>query len=105
MIGIAIDAIVLIVLLKTIVDEEVGFLKACVISLVASIGTSVLAVVLAAVMGIAGIVVAALIGAALLGVAVSAMFGAEMKRALAIGGVFTLIHVAVGVGFALLTQR
>lgn len=103
MIGIAIDAVVLIALLKIIVDEEVGFLMACVISLVAAIGTSVLAAVLASAIGIAGIVVAALIAAALLGVAVSAMFGAEIKRALAIGGIFTLVHIGVGIGFYLMT--
>ena len=99
MLGIAIDAIVLIILLKTIVDEEIGFLKACGISLVASIGTTILAIGLAQVLGFAGIVVAALIAAALLGVVVSAMVGTDLKRAMLIGGLFTLIHIGVGVGF------
>jgi hypothetical protein len=99
MLGILIDAVVLIVLLKTIVDEDVGLLKACLISVVASIVTSVLASVLFAAIGIAGVALGALIGAALLGVAVSAMVGAEIKRAMAIGGIFTLVHIFVAAGF------
>lgn len=102
MLIVIIDAVVLIVLLHVIVGEELGLLKACVISLVASIGTSILAYGLAMVLGIAGIVVAALIAAALLGVIVSAMFGAEMKRAMMIGGIFTVVHIAVGMAFAYL---
>ena len=99
MLVVLIDAVVLIVLLKTIVDEDVGLLKACLISVVASIATAVLAGVLSAVIGLAGIAVGALIVAALLGVVISAMFGAEIKRAMAIGGIFTVVHILVGVGF------
>ena len=97
--GILIDAVVLIVLLKTIVDEEVGFLVACAIALGASILTSFLAILLTAAIGIAGVFVAALIAAALLGVVVSAICGAEIKRALAIGGIFTIVHVGVSFAF------
>ncbi len=104
MLGIAIDALVLMVLLKTINDEDIGFGMSIVVALVASVGTTVLAIGLAAVMGIAGIAVAAIIAAALLGVAVSALFGVEIKRSFLIGGIFMLVHIGVGIGFQLMLQ-
>jgi hypothetical protein len=55
------------------------------------------------VMGIAGILVAAVTVAALLGVVVSALHGAEIKRAFLIGGLFMTGHIAVGVGLHLMT--
>jgi len=88
MIGIAIDALVLMVLLKTINDEDIGFGMSIVVAIVASIGTTILAIGLAAVMGIAGIAVAAIIAAALPGIAVSALFGVEIKRSLLDRGYF-----------------
>lgn len=78
MLGIAIDGFVLMVLLKTINDEEIGFGALILVALVASIETTVLAIGLVSVMGIAGIAVAGMIAAALLGVAVSARFGVEI---------------------------
>jgi hypothetical protein len=99
MLGIVIDAAVLMVLLKTINDDEIGFGTSIVVSLVAAIGTTLLAKALATVMGIAGIAVAAIIAAALLGVAVSALFGVEIKRSFLIGAIFVVVHIAVGIGF------
>lgn len=99
MLGIAIDALVLIVLLQTINDEEIGFGTAVVVALIASIGTTVLAIGLAVLMGVAGIAVAAIIAAALLGVAVSALFGVEIKRSFLIGAIFMAVHIGVGIGF------
>ncbi len=46
--------------------------------------------------------VAAIIAAALLGIAVSALFGLEIKRAFLIGGIFMLVHIGFGIGFWLL---
>jgi len=102
MLGIAIDALVLMVLLKTISDEDIGFGTSILVALVASIGTTVLAIGLAAMMGIAGIAVAALIAAALLGVAVSLLFGVEIKRAFLIGAIFMVVHIGVGIGFQMM---
>lgn len=102
MLGIAIDAFVLMVLLKTINGEDIGFGTSIVVALVASIGATLLAIGLAAVMGIAGIAVAAIIAASLLGVAVSAMFGVEIKRSFLIGGIFMVVHIGVGIGFQLM---
>ena len=99
MLGIAIDALVLVVLLKVVNDEDVGIGMAFIVALVAAIGTTVLAYGLAAVMGFFGVIVAALIAAALLGVAVSALFGVEIKRSFLIAGIFMVVHIGVGIGF------
>lgn len=101
MLGIAIDAVVLMVLLKAVNDEDVGFGTSFLVALAASIGTAVLAIALAAMIGVAGIVIAAVIAAAILGAAVSAMFGMEIKRAFLVGGLFMLVHIGVAVGFHL----
>ena len=55
-------------------------------------------IALVAVMGIAGIAVAAVISALALGVAVSALFGVEIKRAFMIGGIFMAVHIVAGIG-------
>ena len=102
MLGIAIDALVLMVLLKTINDDDIGFGTSILVALVASIATTLLAVGLAAVMGMVGIAVAAVIAAALLGVAVSALFGVEIKRSFLIGAIFMVVHIGVGIGFQLI---
>lgn len=104
MLGIAIDALVLMVLLKTINDDDIGFGTSLVVAIVASIGTTLLAIGLASVMGIAGIAVAGIIAAALLGVAVSALFGVEIKRSFLIGAIFMVAHIGIGIGFQLMLR-
>ncbi len=104
MLGIAIDALVLMVLLKTVTDEDIGFGLAILVAIVASIGTTVLALSLVSVMGIAGIAIAALVAAALLAVAVSAMFGVEIKRSFLIGAIFMVVHISVGIGVQLMLR-
>ena len=104
MLGIAIDALVLIVLLKTMSDEDLDFATAFFIALVAAIGTSALAFGIGTAMGIAGIIVAAIVAAVLLGVAVSALYGVEIKRSFLIGVIFMIVHIGVGVGFQLMLR-
>jgi len=104
MLLIAIDAAVLMGLLKTISDEDLPFGTAFIIALVASIGTSILAILLASVIGIAGIFAAVAIAAALLGVTVSAMCGVEIKRSLLIGGIFVVVHVATAIGMQMMVR-
>ena len=104
MLGIAIDALVLMALLKAVNDEDIGFGISIVVALVTSIGTTVLAVGLVSVMGIAGIAVAGIIAAALLGVAVSALFGVEIMRSFLIGFIFMVVHIGVGIGFRIMMQ-
>lgn len=104
MLLIAIDAAVLIGLLKTMSDEDLPFLTAFMIALVASIGTSILAILLASVIGLAGLFVAVVIAAALLGVTVSAMCGVEIKRSFAIGAIFIVVHVATAIGMQMMLR-
>lgn len=102
MIGIAIDALVLIFLLQAITDKDVGFNSALVGAVVASLGTSALAWILAAWLGIAGLVIAAIISAALVSVFVSMMFSVVFKRSLIIGGIFMAVHIGVNFGLQLM---
>lgn len=104
MLQIIIDAVALIALLKVVSDEEVSFGAASLLSIVASIVTTILAIALIVVMGFAGILVAALIAAALFGMAVSAMYGVEIKRSLLIGGVFVVVHIATAVGLQMMLR-
>jgi hypothetical protein len=96
MLPIIIDAVALIALLKVVSDEEVGFGAACLLSIVA--------LALIAGIGFAGILAAAVIAAALFGLAVSAMYGVEIKRSLLIGGVFVVVHIATAVGLQMMLR-
>ena len=100
LVRIGIDAAVLMFLLKVVNDEDVDFATAFFVALGASIGTGVLVWLLAATIGFAGMILAAIIAAALLGVAVSALFGAEIKRSFLIGVLFVVLHVGVSIGFS-----
>jgi hypothetical protein len=105
MLGILIDGAILMVLLKTIDDEEIGFGTSLLVAFATSIGTSLLALALAAAMGVVGIGIAALIAAALLGVALSALFGMEIKRALLVAGAFMVAHIGISIVFSMLLHR
>jgi hypothetical protein len=94
MLMLLIDACVLMVLLKAINDDDVGLGSAILVALVTAVGTTLLALGLAEVMGVAGVFVAALIAAGLLGIAVSALFGVEIKRSMLIAVIFIVVHVA-----------
>ena len=98
MLGIALDAVVLMFLLKTVNDDDVGFGTAILVALAAAIATPVLGFALGLVLGVAGAYLAVLIAAALLGVAVSALFDVEVKRAFIIGGIFMAVHIGFAVG-------
>lgn len=97
------DAVVLIVLLKTMVDEDVGVGTACLVALGASIAAFAIAAGLAPLIGILfAVLVAASVSAAIVGVVVSAMFGVELKQACVIGVIFTVVHTAISLGMAFL---
>jgi hypothetical protein len=93
MIGIAIDALLVIVLLKTVSDREIGFWTAAGIGLVASTVATVLAIRLMSAVGFAGIILAAPISGILLGMALVWCFGAKIKRACVVGTVFAVVHL------------
>lgn len=98
MLGIAIDALVLMALLKTVGDDDVGFGTSILVAIVASIGTTLLALGLVSAIGSAGLAVAAVVAAGLFGVSVWGLFGVEIKRAFVIGGIFMVVHIGVGLG-------
>jgi hypothetical protein len=102
---IAIDALVLMVPLKAISDEDVDFRTAALIAVVAAIGTMALAFGLSLALGMLGVILAAIVAAVGLGVAVSAMFGAEIKRSFLIAVLFVVIHVGVSLGFQSMLGR
>ena len=101
---IAIDAAILVFLLKTINEDDVEFGTAFLVALVTSIGTAILAALLSWLMGVAGVILAAIAAAALLGVAVSALFGVEIKRSFLIAGIFMVANIGVGIGFNLMLR-
>ena len=102
MIGVAIDALVLVFLLQTINDDNIGFGSAFLVALVAAVGTGLLAFGLVLAMGLAGVFVAAVVAAILLAIAVSAIYGVEIKRAFLIAGLFMVVHIGVGMGIQML---
>lgn len=104
MLLIAIDAVVLIGLLKSISDEDLPFSTAFIIALIASIGTSILAFMFVSAMGLAGVFVAVGIAAALLGLTVSAICGVEIKRSFLIGAIFVVVHVVTAVGMQMMLR-
>lgn len=98
MLGILLDAAVLMFLLKVINEDEIGFGTSVIVAVIASVGTTLLAIGLRLLIGIAGVAVAAVIAALLLGVAVAALFGVEIKRSFLIAGLFMLVHMGVALG-------
>ena len=102
MLTILADGVIFMAVLKIVNNEEVDFLTSLAVGFVAALVAGLLAAGLAAVMGIAGAVLALIIVGLLLGLAVSAMFGTEIKRSFLVGGLFILIHCAVTIGLELL---
>lgn len=102
MLLIVVDGLALVILLQTIIDEEPAFLKPCLIAFLAGSGTTILANSMMVSLGVPGLIIAALIGAALTGLAIAMVYGAKMKRSLAIGGIFAVIHLAAAFGIRLL---
>lgn len=100
MLLVLVDAVILMALLNSFGNEDFGIWTAVGVSLVTSIAASLLAFGLASLIGMAGVIVAVLIVAAGLTIAVSALFGFELKRAALIAVIFMVAHTAVSFGFA-----
>lgn len=98
MLMIFLDALVLMALIKGINDDEVNLVTAMIIGVVAAVGTSVLAFALVSAMGLTGIFLAGIIAAGALGIAVSAMYGVEIKRSMMIGLIFMVFHIGSRLG-------
>jgi hypothetical protein len=93
-VGIAIDALMVIVLSKTLAEREIGFWAAALIGLVASTATTILANKLMTAIGVAGIIVAAVIAALFLGMGLVWAYGVKIKRACLGGAIFSAVHLA-----------
>jgi len=104
MLGILLNACVLMALLKVINDEDAGFGMSALVALGTSIGALVLGIVFVEMMGSAGFIVAALLTAALLAIAVAAIFAVELKRACLISVLFMAINIGISLGFEMMFQ-
>ncbi len=102
MLGIVLDTLILMALLKIINDDDIDFGTVLFVALGASIGAAVLVMVLSMVIGIFGLFLGAAIAAGALGVALSALFGMEIKRAFLIGGLFMVARICVAFGLQLM---
>lgn len=101
----AIEGGILMVAIKALQGDEIEMTSAFIVALVAAILTNILTYFLAAAIGMAGILVAAILVAAVLGVCLSALFGMEIKRAVAAAGIFVVAHFAISIGIGLALQR
>lgn len=102
MLIIALDAVVLMALLKSFTDEEVGIGKALVVALLTSIAGGVLSFALASALGLVGALLGIVITGVLLGFAVSWLFGVVLTRSFMIAGIFMLVHIIASVGLQVL---
>jgi hypothetical protein len=102
MIGVAIDALVLMFLLQTIIKEDVEFGPMLLLAIAISFGALFVTLALVPLLGDVGIVVSAVVVALLLGVIVSALYGAEIKRSFLVGVAFVVVHIAVSFGFQMI---
>lgn len=104
MCGILINAVILIALIKVVGNRETDFLTAGILAFVASVAGFGLAIGLGMVLGIVGIVLAAVLVAGGVGLAVSSLFGIELNRALAIGGLFLVANIGISIALQTMMQ-
>lgn len=106
LLNIVINAVILMVAIKAFTDEDVGFGSSAILGIGASIIAVLLLFGLANVIGgIPALIVASIITAALIGVAVSAMYGIEIKRSMLVGVIFMVANIAVGFFFSAVKDR
>ncbi|PHS18447.1 MAG: hypothetical protein COA78_02150 [Blastopirellula sp.] len=104
MLGILLNAVVLIVLVKVInEDDDLGLGTAAGLAIGTSIVSFVAMLPFAAFGLIPAIIAGAFIGSLLLGIAISAFLGIEIKRSFIIAGLYMVI--STGIGIAMLSMR
>ena len=89
---ILIDAVILMGLLSVFQEEDLSMGFAAVIAIVTAIVTWVLVYALVHALGETGLYLALVIAAVLLGVALSALYGMEIKRAIMVAVIFMTAH-------------
>ncbi len=97
MIGVVINAVILIALLKALSDAEVSFLGAVLVSLGTSLAGFVLSLVLSPSIGVAGAFVALGVVATGLAVVLSAAYGIDLRRAGLIALLYFVAQVILAV--------
>jgi hypothetical protein len=105
MLMILIDAAILIGLLAAFQEEELSFGFAAIMALVTSLVTFALAYVLFSAMGLPGVYLALVIAAVLLGIALSALYGMEIKRAVMVACIFMVAHAVISYGLSSMMNR
>jgi hypothetical protein len=95
MLMILIDAVILIGLLSVFQEEELSMGFAAVIAIVTAIVTAALVYGLVYALGEMGLYLGLILAAVLLGVALSALYGMELKRAIMVAVIFMAVHAVV----------
>ena len=111
MILLLIEAVVLIFLLKTIIDDDVSLLSASLLTIMTTFGMNGLVYLFAALLGeifspLAGGILALLLGGGIaavgLGAAVSLLYGAPLKTASLVSLIFLGVCIGLSLGYRLL---
>lgn len=98
------DAVVLIGLLKSFNDDEMGLLKACLTSLLFAILTAIITGLLVVAIGLAGLFVGLAVSAGPIGLSISYMFGIDVQRSILIGAIFVAAHFGMSMALSALSS-
>lgn len=99
MLVLALEAVILITLIKMFTDNEVGFWTPLFIALVSAIATAALGQFLIPALGLWGIPISVILSALILAGLLTVVFGTELKQSMIIGVVFVCAHIAIHVAF------
>ncbi|PHS18444.1 MAG: hypothetical protein COA78_02135 [Blastopirellula sp.] len=99
LIGLLIEALVLMALLKTFNDDDLGLGSAFALAIGTSIITALAMAGFVSLIGLPGIIVAAVLAALSLGIVISFFLGSDLKQACIIGGIFMVVHIVVAIIF------
>lgn len=102
MCGIILNAVLLIGLVKALDGEDVDMLTAVLLGFGTSVISSLIVVGLVAVLGVPGAYLGIVASTGLLGVALSALFGTEIKRAMLISVCYLVAQIVVSVVLSLM---
>lgn len=99
MIGMLLDAMILMGLIKVINNDEIELTSGILFSIGTSVVTFIVMLGLIAAFGLAGIFIALILIPIGMTAAISFFFAVELKRAALIAVLFVVIHMAIEIGF------
>lgn len=102
MCGLVLNALILVGLLKAMDGEEVDMLTAVLLGFGTSVVSSLIVLGLAAALGAPGAYLGIVVSTALLGVALSALFGTEIKRAMLISVCYLVVQIVMSVAMSMM---